>query len=105
MPTYRLTIHTNDDVKMFNKNVYLFQGLEFDKHVRFDMIQTLSKVSLEPLDRRLDACNALRKAITDTIRDLQNWDSGDDLFTLVKHGSQHQYVGFEACWELDGKLF
>ena len=105
MSTYRLTIHTNGDVKIFNKNVCIFEGLAFDKHIRYDMIQTLSKVSLEPLDRRLDACNALRKAIADTIRDLQNWDGDDDLFTLIKHGSHQQYVEVEACWELDGKLF
>jgi hypothetical protein len=39
------------------------------------------------------------------IRDLQNWEAEDDLFTLLKHGSRQQYVEVEACWEIDGKLF
>jgi hypothetical protein len=105
MPAYRLTIHTNGDVKMFNKDAFVFEGLGFDKHVRYDMIQTLAKVSLEPFDRRLEACQALRKAVADMIRDLQNWEAEDDLFTLLKHGSRQQYVEVEACWEIDGKLF
>ena len=103
MGSYRLKIHTNDDVKMFNNEAYIFQGSGFDKHVRYEMILALGKVSLEPLDHKLEACHTLRKAVADMTEALRNFDGDDDLFTLLKFGGQ-QYIEVEACWELDGHI-
>ena len=103
MNSYRLKIHTNGDVRMFNKEAYVFSGEGFDKHVRYEMIQTLSKISLEPFDHKLDACHTLRNAVTSMVGALRDFEGDDDLFTILKFGGP-QYVEVEACWELDGHI-